>query len=279
MHTLRNRILFFGTTLAAGLASLMLHRHMMSTCIDDRGLLIAGNLPGLLLWAVGIAFVLFLRFSLRTIGGDGSYADNFPPCMLSGGLMIAAGALLSCMLPQLELVGSTALPAVSGMSALVQQITAAAMGILPRAASVSMSILGLLRMYGKRPWPVFSGIICLFYMLMLVSNYRLWSANPNLHHYAYQLLAHVLLMLSAFHRLSCDAGVIQRRKLLATGLSAAVCACAAMSMDFLPGFFLASGLWAAGSMCNVAVLPPDPEEEEPEQTEEAEAAKETEETE
>lgn len=269
MYTLRNRILFFGAALGAGLASMGLHRYMMRTCIDEKGLLIPGNLPGMLLWAVGIAFVLFLFLALRTIGGDGSYADNFPPCVLSGSLMVLAGGLLSCLYPLLELVGNASLPAATGLPLLIQQGSAVAMRFLPRTAAVSMAILGLLRIYGKKPWPVLSGIICLFYMLMLVSNYRLWSADPRLHLYAYPLLAHVLLMLSAFHRTCCDAGIIQRRKLLATGLCAAACSMAALSTDFLPGFFLSSGLWAAGSMCNVAVLPPDPEPEpdEPEQNE------------
>ena len=84
-----------------------------------------------------------------------------------------------------------------------------------------------------------------------------------LHTYAYQLLAEVLLMLCAFHRTCCDAGIIQRRKLLATGLGAAFCCMAALAGDFQAGFFLASGLWAVGCMCDPSVLPPDPEEETP----------------
>ena len=277
MHTLRNRVIFFGGTLAAGLLSLGLNRYMLENFIDDRGLLVAGNLPQTLLWVVAIAFAAGLAAMLRTIGGDGSYEENFPACYLSGGLMIAAGLLMAWAVPGLALGVPT--PMAQGMAMGINVLTDWAAKFLPWLAAASMVVLGGLRMAGRKPWPVLSGSITLFYMLMLVTNYRLWSADPQLHTYAYQLLAEVLLMLSAFHRLSCDAGVIQRRKLLATGLSAAVCACAALSMDFLPGFFLASGLWAAGSMCNVAVLPPDPEEEEPEQTEETEAAKETEETE
>ena len=69
MHTLRNRILFFGVTGAAGLASLMLHNYMMDNCFDAKGLLIDGNLPGRLLWVVGIGFAVFLALMLRTIGG------------------------------------------------------------------------------------------------------------------------------------------------------------------------------------------------------------------
>ena len=105
-------------------------------------------------------------------------------------------------------------------------------------------------------------ILCLFYMLTLIRSYRLWSADPQLHAYCFQLLAMVLLLLCSFHRTCCDAGVIQRRKLLLTAMTAAVCCAASLSGGFQPGFFLGSGLWAMGCACDPAVLPPDPEEEE-----------------
>ena len=260
MHTLRNRVIFFGGTLAAGLLSLGLNRYMLENFIDDKGLLVAGNLPGKLLWVVAIAFVVGLAYMLRTIGGDGSYEDNFPPCYLSGGLMIAAGLLMAWAVPGLALGVPT--PMAQGMAMGINVLTDWAAKFLPWLAAASMVVLGGLRMAGRKPWPMLSGSITLFYMLMLVTNYRLWSADPQLHTYAYQLLAEVLLMLCSFHRTCCDAGIIQRRKLLATGLGAAFCCMAALAGDFQVGFFLASGLWAAGSMCHVAVLPPDPEEEE-----------------
>lgn len=268
MLTLRNRIVFFGAALAAGLGSLGLHRYMMSAYMDEKGLLLDGNLPGMLLWALGTAFALFLFICLRRIGGDGSYADNFPRSPFSGGLMTAAGAVLLFSIPTLDLAAGAPMPVATGLPLLIQQATTAAMDYLPWAAAVCMAVLGIFRSRGRRPWAIFGGIICLFYTLMLVTNYRIWSADPNLHHYAYQLLAQVLLMLGAFHRACCDAGIIQRKKLLATGLSAVVCATAALSMDFQRGFFLASALWAAGSICDVTVLPPDPEDDEPEQKEE-----------
>ena len=269
MHTLRNRVIFFGGTLAAGLLSLGLNRYMLENFIDDKGLLVAGNLPQTLLWVVAIAFAAGLAYMLRTIGGDGSYEDNFPPCYLSGGLMIAAGLLMAWAVPGLALGVPT--PMAQGMAMGINVLTDWAAKFLPWLAAASMVVLGGLRMVGKKPWPMLSGSITLFYMLMLVTNYRLWSADPQLHTYAYQLLAEVLLMLCAFHRTCCDAGIIQRRKLLATGLGAAFCCMAALAGNFQVGFFLASGLWAAGSMCHVAVLPPDPEEEEqPEENTETE---------
>ena len=274
MHTLRNRIILFGGTLAAGLLSLRLHQYMMETCFDDKGLLVAGNLPQKLLWVVAIGFVAMLAVMLHSIGGDGTYDDNFPPCVLSGGMMIAAGALLVWAIPGLELTAQT--PVAEGMALALADVTGLSAKYLPWAAAAAMAVVGVYRILGKRPWPIFSGIVCLFYMLMLVTNYRLWSADPQLHDYAYHLLAGVLLMLCSFHRTCCDARVIQRRKLLATGLGAAACCLASLSGDFQWGFYLASGLWAAGSMCHVAVLPPDPEEDEEDSPETPEATEETE---
>lgn len=261
MHTLRNRILLFGTTAAAGTASLALHRYMMTHCFDEKGLLIAGNLPGTLLWAAGIAFVAVLAVTLRTLGGDGTYADNFPRSLPSGALLLAAGAAMLLAVPGLDLGTGEPAPGATGLPLLLQQLSAAAVRYLPWLAAVSMAALGLFRLAGRKPIPLFSAIICLFYMLMLVTNYRLWSADPQLQEYAYQLLAGVLLMLCSFHRTCCDAGVIQRRKLLATGLSAAVCCMASLSGEFQWMFYLASALWAAGCQCSTAVLPPDPEPE------------------
>lgn len=258
MHTLRNRIIFFVPTLACALAALGLHQTMMSSCIDDMGLLIPGCLPTKLLWVIGIGFPVYLMLLLRTIGGDGSYADNFPRCLLGGCLMLSGGAVL---LYNAGTMGPVPVPLMPGqtMSGILVGITDSAMEVLPCLAGGAMLVLGVYRMAGRRPHFLFSGTICLFYMLMLVQNYRRWSADPQLHEYCFCLLALVLLLLCSFHRTCCDAGVIQRKKLLMTGLTAAVCSTAALSADFLPGFCLASALWSAGCVCDPKQLPPDPE--------------------
>ena len=257
MHTLRNRLIIYGGTAAAGLGSLALYRSLLENRIDHKGLLIPGSTEGILLWAVGIAFAVLVLVMAHTIGGDGTYADNFPRSISAGVLMIAAGAVMVRAIPGLD-TGTNA----AALAVPVQTVMDAAGRYLPWAAAVSMAVLGLYRLFGKRPAGVFGGILCLFYMVMLVSNYRLWSADPQLHDYAYHLLAGVALMLCSFHRTCCDANVIQRKKLLITGLMAAVCAAAALAGDFHREFYLASMLFAAGSICTVKELPPDPEDEE-----------------
>jgi len=270
MHTTRNKLFFFGSTLAAGLCSLGLHRYMMDSFLDSKGLLISGNLPGRLLILVGLLFAGALLWKLRGLGGDGTYADNFPKNTASGLLMIAAGVVLAAAAPGLMQPAAPGAELVA-WARLFEQLTDAAMTALPWLAAVSMAVLGLFRMKGRKPAPWFSGVVCLFYMMLLVTNYRLWSADPQLQDYAYQLLAGVLLMLCSFHRTCCDAGIIQRKKLVITGLLAAVCCMASISMPFQQQFYLASALWSAGCICLPAVLPPDPEPE-PEPEEEAPGA-------
>ena len=262
MHRLRNQILLFVPTAAAALTALGLHRYMMDNCIDDMGLLIGGNLPGKLLWVLTFGFCGYLLILLSTLGGRGSYGDNFPRNALCGLLMAVAGGVMLLSTRDLTAVSAAVLPKqTQALASFMVVLTDSAMVVLPWLSGAAMVVLGLMRMTGRKPLFAFSGILCLFYMLMLIRSYRLWSADPQLHAYCFQLLAMVLLLLCSFHRTCCDAGVIQRRKLLFTAMTAVVCSAAALSSGFQPGFFLASALWALGCGCDPVVLPPDPEEE------------------
>ena len=260
MHRSRNKFLLLVPTVLAALAALGLHRYMMDNCIDDMGLLIPGNLPLKLLWALGIGFPGYLLILVSTLGGEGSYEDNFPRSFMSGALMIAAGGILLLSAPALAEVPAVLLPEqTQALTGAMVMLTDRVMLALPWLSGGAMVVLGVYRMAGRKPLFVFSGAVCLLHMLTLIRNYRLWSADPQLHEYCFPLLAMVLLMLCSFHRTCCDAGVIQRKKLIFTGMTAAVCSAAALSVQFQQGFFLASALWALGCICDGAVLPPDPE--------------------
>ena len=268
MHRLRNKILFFVPTVLAALAGLWLHRYMMEHCIDPMGLLIAGNLPGKLLWALAIGFPGLLLLGLAGIGGNGSFEDNFPRSILGGVLMAAAGVVLLFSAGTLGDIPNMLPPEqTQALTGFMVGFADSAVAVLPWLAGAAMIVVGLCRGAGRKPMLCFSGVVCLFYMMMLIHNYRLWSADPQLHEYCFPLLAMVLLMLCSFHRTCRDGGVIQRRKLIFTCLTAAVCAVTALSVRFQPGFFLASALWALGCVCDPVVLPPDPEEKEDAQEE------------
>lgn len=255
-QTRKNQLLLFGPTLVLGGASLWLHRYMTETCIDAKGLLIAGNLPGKLLWAAGIAFAVMLLLCLRRLGGNGTFADNFPRSIPGGLLMVLGGALLLASARELRFD----IPQAELYPEYFQLFHW--LGLAPAlAAALGMIIGGLCRMQGRQPMPLFHGLVCLFYILLLITSYRPWSADPQLYSYAYPHLALVLLMLCGFHRTCCDAGILQRKKLLFTGLAAAFCSIVAWGGDYLPMVFLASAAWSLGCVCVPAILPPDPEDE------------------
>ncbi len=238
-----NRLIFFLPTVVLGGLSLVLHTLMLANCFDDRGLLIPGNVFGRMMWVAGIAYGMMLLLVLRGVGGNGTYADNFPRSLWQGGLMAAAGALLTLTLPKLELV------------IFWQQL-------LAMGAAASMVLLGLVRMSGRKPVFGLSSLVCLMYMLLLVNDYRGWSSSPKVYIYAYQLLALVLAMLCAFHRTCADAGILQRKKFLFTAFAGTFCAIAALTTAPVPELYLSTALWNMGCVCTTSYLPPDPAEEE-----------------
>ncbi len=239
---LRNQLLFFGSTAVLGVLSMGLYGYMLANCFDEKGLLIAGNLPGKLLWAVGLAYGLVLALTTRTIGGDGTFGENFSRCLLRGGMMTAAGGLLVLTVPELGL----------------EPVWKLALGY---AAAVCMVWLGLRRMLGRGPLFGPAGVVCLFFMVLLVHEYGQWSASPKTYLYAYRLLALVLSMLCAFHRTCCDASIIQRRKLLLTAFAGAFCAINAMVGAPQPMLYGLMALWNLGAACTTGVLPADVAEE------------------
>lgn len=267
---MRNRLIFWGSALGLGLLSFYIHGRMTATCIDGAGLLIRGNLPGRLLWAAGIAMALLLAVTARGLGGDGVYADNFPRSPFQGLLMIGAGILLATLPAAGQTAPETLSPSL--LPPVLLQAGAALKAWLPWAAAGTMVLAGLCRMAGKRPWWCCAGVVCLYFIGRLISLYQSVSADPRLYEYAYQVLALVLLMLASFHRACCDAELIQRRKLVFSCFGAAFCCLTALGDVLMPRFYLAGALWALGSVCEVAVFPPDPEEE-PESEADAETAK------
>lgn len=236
-HLNRNRFLFLAPTVVLGLGSLWLHGYMMDTCFDDKGLLVSWNAPSIALIVMGGAFGLYLLLLTRSLGGSGTYHEAFPRCILSGALVLAGAVELALFLLS------------QGFANQVEMV-------LCLAAVGSMAVTGLLRMFGKRPWFIFNGVVCLFFMYRMLMNYRGWSADPQLQDYAYQMIACCFLMLAAFQRTCCDAGIIDRKRLVFTALVAAFCCLASMGDDNAI-FYLACGLWAAGSLCSLAQFPED----------------------
>ena len=233
----KNNLLFLGLTALCGSAAAALRMLMLSAGVDEKGLLMADDPCSIALWALSIGYLVAMLLLLKRLGGSGSFETNFPACKLRGGLSLLAGALL--------------------VAESTRQLWAAQtlIGILGILAGVGMIGAGVCRFVGKRPSPLFHTVVCVFFILRLIVSFQGWSADPQLQDYALQMMACVCLMLFSFHRASCDAGILNRRRTVFFALAAAYFCLASLSDETMPLLYLAAGLWTVGAGCNLDPLP------------------------
>lgn len=217
----------------------VLRMELLSTGVDEKGLLTTGNPLNYALLAVVIGYLVAAFFLVRRLE-SGSVEELFPACKIRAALSVAGGGLL----------------AVHSAQIIAAQRLA---GILGLTAGVCMIITGLCRWSGKRPSPLFHCLVCVFFIIRLILGFQSWGANPQLQEYALQLLAGVSLMLFAFHRASCDAGMINRKRTACFGLLSVFFCIASVSDEAAPLFYAACGLWAIGAGSAMQTLPEAPE--------------------
>lgn len=232
----KNNVLYLGGTALCGLAACALRMLMMATGVDESGLLEPGNLYGICLWVLSIGYLGVMAFSMKGLGADGTFADNFPACKIRAGMSFAGGVLLIyASVDQLRM----------GQSLI---------GILGIAAGVCIIFAGHCRLKGTVPSPGLHIAACVFFLLRLIFSFQLWSADPQLQDYGIQLMALVSLMLFAFHRANCDAGILNRKRTVFFGLAAAYFCLASLSDETMPLLYLAAGAWSVGAGCNLDKL-------------------------
>jgi hypothetical protein len=237
------KLLFYIPAAALGAVALALQNRILTTGYDAAGLLIPGNPALPVLWGITGFYALAVLALLPRLGADGTYADNFPKCGLSGTVMVLSGCLI----------------AFTG----INQLLPGQMGyaVLTIAAGVSMGICGVCRMLGKKPVFVLDLTAAGFFVSHVLRSYGNWNANPHIQRYAFPLLAGVAVLLFTVHRARCAAEIMDRRKMVFMGFLGIYLCLAALSDSTEPLFFLGTGLWCAGGMCELKHLtPPEPEE-------------------
>ncbi len=225
-----------GFTLLAGAAGCAMWLWLLGSGTDSKGLLAEGH-PAWTLCLILTALVLaVLALCVRPLVPMSNYARLFPAWPLAGlGCIAAALGILYANLRELtqrqDLL--TVLTALCGIG-----------------ACVCLVLLGLRRWKGQRPHYLLHTAVTVYCMLHLVSQYRLWSSEPQLQVYMFPLLASVFLMLTAYHSCVLDAGKGSRRWFV-------FCNQAALFFSFLalPGeswpFYLAMVLWTATGLCSL----------------------------
>lgn len=232
-------------TLIASLVGFGLRLWLFLTGTDERGLLPANHIAGILsfvLTAIVLAMLVLCTHKLTPLN---SYSKLFPAWPLAGiGCAAAAAGILYVNIRDLLVQ-----PDVITIATLVLGLVAAA----------ALLILGFCRLKGNHPSFWLQAAVTVYFMLHLVSQYRLWSSESQLQVYFFPLLASVFLMLTAYHGAVLDADKKANRRGYAFCNQAALFFCCMSLQGSSWPFYLAMAAWLGTNLCSVKALKPSAE--------------------
>ena len=234
-------------TLVAGIIGLALRMWLFFGGMDKKGLLNASH-PANALTFILTALVLAVIFvSIRPLNAVDRYQQLFPGTRFPAiGCIVAAAGIIWVSFRD--------------MHQRMDTITIISL-ILGLLAVGSLLMLARCRFKRIRPLCYYHAVITVYLMFHLISQYRLWSSEPQLQIYFFPLLASVFLMLSAYHSAVLDARKSGRRWFVLCNQGALYCCCLSLWGDNWP-FYLAMGVWAISGLCTLETQLPETTTEE-----------------
>lgn len=227
--------------LATGSMGLLLRTWLLTDGFDEKGLLTAGHPAEWLLWLLTVVTLGLLAIGCLPLTEAPKYSFNFPasPLGAAGEIMAASGVLAVSVLNFSTKLDTFALVAFGA-------------GLL---AVPALGLCAWCRLKGNQPPFYLHGIVCVFWMLRLVVQYRIWSPDPQLQDYCFQLLATVFLMLASYQRTVFDADHGDRRMYTIFHL-AALFFCF-LSIPFCQDWplYLGCGAWIITNLCSLIPMP------------------------
>lgn len=223
--------------LALSAAAWWLRRQLYAVAVDGKGLLMANHPLEIALWAVVLAGAVLIAGVVSRLDGSRAYEDNFAasaPAAL-GHCLMGCTVLMMTLLYEVPMGG-----AVGRLWKLLGYLTAPA-----------MIWGGFCRLKGRTPFFGIHAGLCMYLLLYLISCYQLWSSNPQLQDYVFELLAAVALVLFSYQCAAFEAGIGSRRKQLAMGLLAVLLCGAANFQARVPALYAGGCVWALTDLCRL----------------------------
>ncbi len=182
-------------TLFCGGIGLLLRLWLLST-ENDKGFITRWHISEILLVALTVLFLAVLMLATRSLTQGSKYSFNFPPSLAGavGTLMAAVGVAITSAV---ELTAAT-------------ETLARVCWFAGLPAACGLVFIAHSRWKGLHPSMLFHAYLCVWLILVLVCKYRSWSADPQLEHYCYQLLALVFAMIAVYQRAAFDANMGKR---------------------------------------------------------------------
>lgn len=237
-------------TLLLGGAAGLARKFLYAQGVDERGLLVPNHPCTIAVGLLTLAALIYLLLSVRRLDGSDKFEDNFragKPAML-GHFAAAAGILLTVLTRDPMMYG----------------YLGDAWMLFGWLSPVCLTLAGISRLKGKKPFFLLHLAPCLFLMLHIINHYQTWSGNPQLQNYVFTLFGTMALMLFAFYNAAFDADTGNRRMQLFTGLAAVYLLMAELPTAQYTWLYLGGILWALTDLCCLTPVPrsePEPKEE------------------
>lgn len=233
-------------TLGAAAVGMALRLWLILGGTDARGLYTAGHPAQLMLWIlVALVFAALVLFTLNLTKAP-KYSYNYPPSVI--GAIGAGAAALGILLTSLRELSAAA------------DTLATVCSFMGLACTTLLAVIALARWKGYRFNVLLHGFVCLYAMLHLVCKYRIWSAEPQLLSYCFNLFCLAALAISLYFRAGFDAEAGSRRGLTISHLAAVF-----FGLVAIPGnpdwvFYFTVSLWMLTDLCNLTPVTSDHKE-------------------
>ena len=204
---------------------------------DEKNLLVSGHPLGILVWVVIAAAMVLIPFSLAARNGSNRWKHNFRPSLPAAlGCAALASGILITVLPFLR------------RGAQLPDLICAVLGLLSVAG---MFWVGLCRHRGERPFFGCHSVLCLFFAVYLVGQYRYLSSNPQLQDYVFYMMGCVCMGLAAYQHAAFDVGSGHRRKLMLFSLLGVCLGLAGLYKSMSLPLSLGGTLWLLTNLCRL----------------------------
>lgn len=229
--------------LGAGILGAALRALLFATGMDEKRLLISGHGAQLLIWLLTAAVAVLLLMLTWDLKQAAKYSFNFP-AFLAG----AIGAALACVG-----IFITAIAELFSSADILSTLN----GLLGLACAGALAFLAYCRWKGMHPSALFHIIICIYLMLRLVCQYRLWSADPQIQDYFFSLLATVCSMLASYYCAAFSANTGNRQLHTLFHLAGVYFCLVSVPHCDNPLFYLTMAAWLFTDLCNLTPMPRD----------------------
>lgn len=222
--------------LIPGLLGLLLRYLLYRFGFDEKGILSSSHPLHLICVVLAAATAIGLLPGLKVMK-----KRDFRPgraaslCRILGGIL--AGSLMACSAVVFFGEGAGLLTRIRAVLALIAALAMPISIYAPRE-------MKLPRLAGR-------ALICLYFVLDMLSRYRTWSGNPQLPDYVFHVPALVCLSLCSYHRLAFCSGIGKRKAHAFFSLMAMVLCLMCLAGPETKLFYLSGALWAGAGMCTL----------------------------